>query len=138
MTQVYFRQGEAARKSSARYRCQLLAGDAQALDGLSADEMALDDLADIVGGDFAVPNTFGVNDDRGAELASVQASGFLRSDLLLDTAFFELLFEELHELLGAAFSAATPGVAGVAFVGADEDVRSELVHRDWHDGHATM
>ena len=51
--------------------------EAEPFDRTSADQVLLDDLGGIFGLDVAVPDGFGIYDDRRAVLALVEASGFV-------------------------------------------------------------
>src|SRR5262245_28408554 len=68
------------RLASARIDTRELFGrEHEALHRLAADDVALDDLVDVRDGDVAVPGSLGVDDDRDAVRALVEAAGLVRA-----------------------------------------------------------
>src|SRR5690349_1083007 len=103
-------------------------GDAQALDRPSADEVLRHDLGHVGGRHVPVPDLFGIDHDRHALRALVEAAGLVRAHDALHAGLVQLLLEGLDDLLRAARRAAAALVGGIALVGADEDVALELRH----------
>jgi hypothetical protein len=66
----------------------------QSLDGLSLDNVGLDDLLDILRPHAPVPNCFRVDDDRRAMLALVETPGFIRPNSGFLPANREFFFED--------------------------------------------
>src|SRR4051812_43370482 len=100
--------------------------DAQPLHRYSADQVALDDLLHVLDGDAAVPDLLGVDHDGDAAGALVEAARGVGADALLEAALVQQLLEFVAHGVGAFFGAAALRVAGLAAVGADEDVTVEV------------
>ena len=56
--------------------------NAKPLDDFTLDQVAVDDLVDVVHIDIRVPDTVGVDDDAGTFLTAVQAAGLINSNFL--------------------------------------------------------
>jgi hypothetical protein len=93
----------------------------------AADDVGFDDFVDVVGLDATVPDGFGVNDDRGAQLTLIEAAGFIGADVFY-AALGQLGFEQALELALAGGVAATARMAWFALVHADENVLVEFRH----------
>jgi hypothetical protein len=55
-------------------------GQTKPVNGTAIHQVLLDDLGGISGGDVAVPDSFGIDDDGGAMLALIEAPGFVDAD----------------------------------------------------------
>ena len=88
----------------------------------AAYQMRLDDLVHISGSHKAVPDRFRVDDDRRAMLALIQASRFVDADAAFQSGIFGCGLKQRQNLAFAVLGAASPGVAGIADIGADEDM----------------
>ncbi len=62
-------------------------GDTEALDGAAGDEVLRDDLIGVFGFDAAIPDGVGVDDDGGAVLTLVEASGLVDADAAGEAGF---------------------------------------------------
>jgi hypothetical protein len=123
-----------AQRSTATAKRNELAGEVgllrneQTLYDLPSNEMALDDLDDIVHGDLAVPDLFRINDEGDAVLALVEAAGVVGPNALAKASRGQLLLElvsYLHPVFGVATATRMPSSA---LVGANEDVSFESRH----------
>jgi hypothetical protein len=103
-------------------------GNEEALDGPSVDDVRLDDLVDIVGGDAAVPDRVRINDDGGAVFALVETSGHVGAHALSESAESQFLFEEELQLGLACRITAAARVPGIALIAANEQVLLKLGH----------
>ncbi|HEY0478682.1 MAG TPA: hypothetical protein VGD37_14285 [Kofleriaceae bacterium] len=99
-----------------------LIGHQQALDGLSADQVVLDELGNIVGRDVLVPDLLWIHDDRDTALALVETPGVVDPDGLQDSMLLQLGLQPVTDLCAAAHLAAAAWVVAGSFVGADEDM----------------
>jgi serine/threonine protein kinase len=88
----------------------------------------VDDLGDVGDRHVAIPDLLGINDDRHAVLALIEAPGVVRTNLLADAARLELLLELVANLRPAFRHAATLRVVGGTLVDAHKDVALELRH----------
>jgi hypothetical protein len=95
-------------------------GKAEALDGTPVDKVLLDDLFGVFGLCEAVPDCLGIDDDDGAVLALVEASGFVDADAMLEAGGFDGVFEGAAKFLAVLMGAAGAGGGLVAVVEADE------------------
>ena len=105
---------------------EAVVGDDEALDGTPGDEVFTDDLGHVVDGNVAVPDGLRVNDDGGAVLALVEASGFVGADGTGEAGAFDGVLEGGVKLAFAIGGAGGSGAAGFTKVGADEDVAFEF------------
>ena len=103
-------------------------GQAEAFDGLAADEVLGDDLLDVVEVDEAVPDGLGIDDHDRAVLALVEAAGFVDADAVLEAGGFDGVLEVAFEVFAVLVAAAGAVRGFVALVEADEDVVVELWH----------
>ena len=103
-------------------------GEPETLDGATVEDVLGDDLVYVVEIDEAVPDGLGVDDDRRAVLALVEAAGLVGANGVFETGIFESFLEGVFELFAAAGTATRTGGGVVALVGADEDVVVELCH----------
>jgi len=90
--------------------------------------VGLNDLFDVVGGDTAVPDGIGIDDNGGAVLALVEASGHVGAHALFESAESEFLLEEILKLGLASGIAAAARMAGLALIAANEQVLFKLGH----------
>jgi hypothetical protein len=103
-------------------------GKAEALDGAAVEEVLLNDLFGVAGVGETVPDCFGVDDEDGAVLALVEATGFVNADAVLEAGGLDGILESAAEFLAVFVAAAGAGGGIVALVEADE----EVVFKDWH------
>src|SRR5439155_1480230 len=101
------------------YRASL---HAQAFDRNAANEMFFHDLTHVVDLHAAVPDLFGVDDDRGAARALIQATGGVGANPALHAALVQKALELVANRLASLLRAAPLRIAGIAPVHADEDV----------------
>jgi hypothetical protein len=106
----------------AAFGIQALLGDAQALDGPSADEMLLDDGGGIGGLHVAVPDGFGVNHHSGAVLALVKAAGLVDAHLARKAGRLGELLQLGVQIALSIGSARRPRSIGGTGIMADENV----------------
>src|SRR5438552_1840432 len=95
----------------------------QALDGLAADDVRLEDLLEIRFLHARVPHIVGIDDDHRAVATLREAPGLVDPDVRLETGPQRLGAQEFDVLLHVA-----PGRA-VVTTGAHEDVRTVLAHQ---------
>jgi hypothetical protein len=103
-------------------------GQAEAVDGTAVEEMLVDDLFGVLGFGETVPDGLGIDDEDGAVLALVEASGLVDTNAMLQAGSFDGVFEGSAKFLAVFVAAAGPGGGFVAFVEADK----EVVFEDWH------
>jgi hypothetical protein len=103
-------------------------GKAEALDGAIVEDVFGDDLVYVLELDESVPDGLGVDDDHGAVLALIEATGLIGSDGVLEAALLEGFFEGVFEFFAAAEPATGPRGRIIALVGADEDMVVEPGH----------
>ncbi len=103
-------------------------GKAEALDGAAVEEVLLNDLFGVAGVGETVPDGFGVDDEDGAVLALVEATGFVDADAMLEAGGFDGILESATEFLAVLVAAAGAGGGIVALVETDE----EVMFKDWH------
>ena len=102
--------------------------EAKALDRTIVEQVFLNDFEYIIGGDVTIPDLLGVDHDRAAVFALIEAPGGVGAHAPLEPTLGELLFEPLAHLLGALGGAGTLWVRRISAVGADEDVLVEMGH----------
>jgi hypothetical protein len=100
--------------------------DSQPLDRLSRDKVLADDLGHIADGDSAVPDRFRIHDDRGSVLALIEASGLIYADRASEAGRLYGVLEGSVKLAFSVGGAGRASAAGLAEVGADEDVALEF------------
>jgi hypothetical protein len=106
-------------------------GQTEAIDGTTVEEVLVDDLFGVVGVGETVPDGFGIDDEDGAVLALIEASGLVDADAMLEAGGFDGVLEGATDFL-AVFGGATGAGGGfVALVQADKEVVLEDRHR--HD-----
>ena len=91
-------------------------GKAEALDGTAVEEVLLDDLFGVVGIGETVPDGFGIDDEDGAVLALIEATGFVDADTVLEARGFDGILEGAAEFLAVFVAAAGAGGGIVALV----------------------
>ena len=94
----------------------------------SSHQMRFDNRVHVGGSYVAVPHRFRIDDDSGAMLALVEASGFVGADGAGESAHGESFLEGLLQLAGAVGVAGDLGIFGQALVVADENVVREFRH----------
>src|SRR3954471_4376437 len=97
--------------------------------------MAFHDLRDVLGFHAAVPDLLGIDDDADAARALVEATRRVGADGPLQALLVQDALECVAHGVGALVGAAALGIAGLALVGADEDMT--LVVRFGHCGRYT-
>jgi hypothetical protein len=101
---------------------QAAVGKYQALHGISADNVGVDNFINVREGNATIPNGFRVNHQIRAVLALIQTACLVRPDFPLQPLFCELLLEQFLQL-GARFGiAAAARMSFGALISADEDV----------------
>ena len=103
-------------------------GEAEALDGAAVEEVLLNDLFGVAGLGETVPDGFGVDDEDGAVLALVEATGFIDADAVLEAGGLDGILEGAAEFLAVFVAAAGAGGGIVALVEANK----EVMFKDWH------
>ena len=96
----------------------------------------MDDLFGVLGFGETVPDGLGIDDEDGAVLALVEASGLVDADAMLEAGGFDGVLEGAAEFL-AVFAGAAGAPGGfVALVQADKEVVFEGRHMGdlMHDG----
>jgi hypothetical protein len=106
-------------------------GQHQALHRLSTDDVRFDDFVNIGLGDVSVPYGIGIDHDIRAMLALIETAGFVSTDLSLESAISQFLFEQFLQLCLAVRIAASSRISGRALIAAYEDVFFELRHEVW-------
>jgi len=106
-------------------------GKAETLDGAAVEEVLLNDLFGVAGLGETVPDGFGVDDEDGAVLALVEATGFIDADAVLEAGGLDGILEGAAEFLAVFVAAAGAGGGIVALVEANKEVMFEDWHRDW-------
>src|SRR2546429_562504 len=79
--------------------CCVQAGvcQAEALDGLAAEDVRVDNLVDVGFGDMSVPDCIRIDHKVGAVFALIEAPGLVRAHSALQSALGQLLLEDLLE-----------------------------------------
>src|SRR5204863_3059832 len=90
-SQIGARLPTATRAAARRHSPSLL--DEEALDGLAADQVAVDDLLHVLDGDAAVPHLLRIDHAGDAALALVEAAGGVGADPLLQPALVQFALE---------------------------------------------
>jgi hypothetical protein len=103
-------------------------GKAEALDGAAVEEVLLNDLFGVARVGKTVPDGFGVDDEDGAVLALVEATGFIDADAVLEAGGLDGILEGAAEFLAVFVAAAGAGGGIVALVEANK----EVMFKDWH------
>jgi hypothetical protein len=107
-------------------------GKAEALDGTAVEEVLLDDLFGVVGIGETVPDGFGIDDEDGAVLALIEATGLVDADAVLEAGGLDGILEGAAEFLAVFVAAAGAGSRIVALVEANKEVMFKDRHRkDW-------
>ena len=105
---------------------EAVVGDDEALDRVSGDEVFPDDLGHVFDCDAAVPDGFGIDDDRGSVFALLQASGLVNADTDGEACGLHRIFEAGVELAFAVVGAGRPRAARLAKISADKNVALEF------------
>ena len=91
-------------------RVETAVGQQQAGDGLVADDVLFDDLLDVLGPHRLVPDLLGIDHDRGAVLALVEALGLVGPHCSLEASGGERCLERNRDRRGVLRAAAPPRV----------------------------
>jgi hypothetical protein len=105
----------------------------QVVEDLPSQDRPGDDPGDVLDGDLPVPDSLGINHDGRPVLALIEAARVVGSGQQAETRLPELDLEGILECLGAVGVAATPLVAGLANIAADENVMSKGRHIASHE-----
>jgi len=97
---------------------------------MTADDVGIDNLIDIGGGDPAVPHAFRIDDQIGTVLTLVQAARLVSPHLVFQTAFRESLFEDPLQFGFALRITAPARMSRRPLVAAHKDMLLELRHVD--------
>jgi hypothetical protein len=122
---LFLRLGRTVRADG---RVQAIICDQKALYRLAIDDVGLDDFVDIGRGYAAVPDGVGIDDNRRAMLALIEASRHVGAHALLQSAQGQLLFELKLQLGLCLGIAAAARMARIPLVAADEQVPFKLRH----------
>ncbi len=98
-----------------------LAGQPESFHRLSLPQMFADYLIHIFFSMAAIPYPLGVDHHTGAQLTAIQAAGAIYA-CFADTGFLHFSFHVIAQFIRVFISAAAALMAGLAFVGAAEDV----------------
>jgi hypothetical protein len=106
-------------------------GEAQALDGVAADEVLLDDFVRVARVREAIPDAFWVDDEDRTVLALIEAAGLVDADAVLQAGGFHSVFERAAQFL-AVLVGATGACGGfVSLIDADEKMAFIVWHGRW-------
>ena len=100
----------------------------QAGDDLAVQDVPFHDLRDIGFGADPVPDSFGIDHDTGAQLAMVEAAGFIRADEPFEIQPLRFSLEMGVKPFRAQIGATAARVVFRALVRADEDMPLEWWH----------
>ena len=104
------------------------AGQAQAIDWTSVDEVLLDNLLGIPSMGKTIPNGFGIDNENSGVFALIKAAGFVDPNAMLETSGFDGILQRAAEFLAIFVGAARAGGGFVALIHTDE----QMVFKDWH------
>lgn len=96
--------------------------NSQPFDWRIIQDMRFENFGNVFGANAAIPNAFGIHDDRRAELAGVEAARLISADLAAQAALLDLLFQGFANDVGTLSGAAAFRIVRVAQVFADENV----------------
>jgi hypothetical protein len=102
-------------------------GNDEALDRPASYDVRFDDFVHVFGLDASVPDCIRVNHDRRAQLALIQATGFVGADAF-QSALRQLGLEEALQFALACWIATAARVAFFPLVEADENMFVEFGH----------
>jgi hypothetical protein len=105
-----------------------LIGQAKALDGPAAEDVALHDFVHIGLRHTAVPHGIRVDDNGRTVLALVQTTRFVGADTLAQSALGQRLLEGFLQVIVRIRIAAAPRMARLPLIAADEDVTGKWGH----------
>src|SRR5437879_8278007 len=97
---------------------------------MTADDVGIDNLIDIGGGDPAVPHAFRIDDQIGTVLTLVQAARLVSPHLVFQTAFRESLFEDPLKFGFALRISAPARMSRRPLVAGHKDLLLEIRHLD--------
>jgi hypothetical protein len=103
-------------------------GEAQPLHGAAMDEMLGNNFIDVFELDEAVPDGLGINHNRRAVLALIEAAGLIGADEMLEAGIFDRVLECRLQFLAAVRKTAWAGRGFVALIGTDKDVMLKFRH----------
>lgn len=106
----------------AGFRIEAFLGKAEALNGPAGDQMLGDDLRCVLRLHVTIPDGLGIDDDRGAVLALIEAAGFVDAHLTGESGGFCVLLQLGVQLAGSVNGAGGSWRAGGAVIEADKDV----------------
>lgn len=104
------------------FAVEALVGQAQALDGTTANQMLLDNRGGIGWLHVAVPDGFGIDHHHRTMLALVQTAGFVDTHSPLQSGGFGQLLQLGVQVAGAIRGTGAAGGVGGTGVGADKNV----------------
>jgi len=108
-------------------------GNQEIIEDFSSQDCFGDDPGNVLGGDPAIPDSLGIDHDGRSVLALVEAAGMIGPGQEAESGLPEFDLESFLERLEARRVAATPLVARVADVTADEYVVREGRHVSSHE-----
>jgi hypothetical protein len=107
---------------------ELIIWNDEALDRLAANDVRIDDFVHVGRRDVAVPNGFGIDDNRRAELALIETTRLVGANRILDSPLRQLRFEKPVKFAFAGRIAAAARMALGTLIGANENVFLEFRH----------
>jgi hypothetical protein len=102
-------------------------GNDEALDRAAAYDVRFDNFVDVFRFDASVPDCLGVNHDRRAQLALIQATGFVGADIF-QSALRQFGLEEALQFALACWIATAARVAFFPLIHANKNVLVEFGH----------
>ena len=108
-------------------------GNQEIIEDFSSQDRFGDDPGNVFDGDPAIPDSLGIDHDGRSVLALVEAAGMIGPGQGAESGLPEFDLESILERLEARRVAATPLVARVADVTADENVVREARHVSSHE-----
>jgi hypothetical protein len=112
----------------ALFRVNALLGQDQPLDGNSANDVRFDNLVDVFHLHASVPDRIGIDNNRLAVLALIEASGFIGAHFAFQSSLGDFVFEYFLELAFAIRIAASSRTAGIALINAYKDMSFVFGH----------
>ena len=102
----------------------------QPLNGLSSNDVRVDDLVHIAECHAAVPDPFRINYQVRTVLALVQTAGLIGSNFSLQSALCQFLLEQFLQFRLSGRITASARMSGRSLVSADENVSFKLGHSE--------
>jgi len=103
----------------------------KAFDGLSSNEVLLDNFLGVARMDEAVPDGLGIDDDDSRVFALVKAAGLVDADPALKPGRLYSILQRATKFLAVFVSAARAGGGFIPLIDADKDVVLVVWHEGW-------